>query len=181
MKQIIIVEGKSDTRRLKEIYPDVVTFQTSGLGLDEEKIEELKHLEASGVELVCFTDPDYPGEKIREKLTENLTNLKHAYVAREHSIAKNGKIGIESATTDEIKKALGDLKVSNSEQQLFTNDFLMAFGIVGNKVKREMLCDALGIANGNNKKLLKQLNSFGFEPKVVIQTIEEINAKIEGE
>ncbi len=69
MKTIVIVEGKSDTRRLKEIFPDIITFQTSGMGLDDQKIAELKRLEADGVELICFTDPDYPGEKIRQTLS----------------------------------------------------------------------------------------------------------------
>jgi 5S rRNA maturation endonuclease (ribonuclease M5) len=41
MKTIIIVEGKSDTNRLKSFYKDIQTFETSGLGLDPKKIDYL--------------------------------------------------------------------------------------------------------------------------------------------
>lgn len=175
MKTIIIVEGKSDTRRLKEIYPHVVTFQTSGLGLDVDKIAELKKLEAAGVELICMTDPDYPGEKIRATLSENLSTLKHAYVSRAKSKASNGKIGIESAETDEIIKALDSVLSKENELDIYDQSFMIEFGLAGNKAKRELFCDKLGIAFGNNKKVIKQLNGFGINPQTVINVLGEID------
>lgn len=175
MKTIVIVEGKSDTRRLKEIYPDIVTFQTSGMGLDQEKISELKRLSESGVELICMTDPDYPGERIRAALSAELPNLKHAYVARNKSRAKNGKIGIESAERDEIIKALQNTNVAGTKATMYDPTFMIEFGLSGNKQKREKFCDRIGIAFGNNKKVLKQLNSFGIDPKFVMKVLGEIN------
>ncbi len=175
MKTIIIVEGKSDTRRLKEIYPDVVTFQTSGMGLDEQKIAQLKKLEKSGAELICFTDPDYPGEKIRARLDAELTSLKHAYVSRDKSRAKNGKIGIESAERDEIEKALNSVLSKEKQVDIYDQLFMIEFGLAGNKQKRELFCDKVGIAFGNNKKVVKQLNSFGIDPKLVMKVLGEID------
>ncbi|WOO87504.1 ribonuclease M5 [Mollicutes bacterium LVI A0039] len=175
MKTIIIVEGKSDTRRLKEIYPDIITFQTSGMGLDEEKITELKRLEASGINLICMTDPDYPGERIREILTRELPSLKHAYVSRAKSRADNGKIGIESAETNEIIKALDSVFSNDRKLDVYDQSFMIEFGLSGNKNKRELFCDKVGIAFGNNKKVIKQLNSFGIDPKIVMKVLGEIN------
>ncbi len=175
MKTIVIVEGKSDTRRLKEIFPDIVTFQTSGMGLDDDKINELKRLETSGVELVCFTDPDYPGEKIREELTKHLPTLKHAYVSREKSRAKNGKIGIESAEREEIIKALNSVLSKTETANLYDQSFMIEFGLAGNKHKREQFCDQVGIAFGNNKKVIKQLNSFGIDPKLVMKILGDLD------
>ncbi len=175
MKTIIIVEGKSDTRRLKEIYPDVVTFQTSGMGLDDEKILELKRLEESGVNLICMTDPDYPGERIRSILAEQLPTLKHAYVSRAKSRAKNGKIGIESAERDEIVKALDSVLSKETQLDIYDPTFMIEFGLSGDKVKREQFCDRLGIAFGNNKKVIKQLNSFGIDPKLVMKVLGELD------
>lgn len=175
MKTIIIVEGKSDTRRLKEIYPDIITFQTSGLGLDDKKIEELKRLEQAGINLICMTDPDYPGEKIRAILTANLPTLKHAYVSRAKSRATNGKIGIESAERDEIIKALDSVLSKEYQLDIYDQSFMIEFGLAGNKLKRELFCDKLGIAFGNNKKVIKQLNGFGIDPKLVIKVLGEID------
>lgn len=175
MKTIIIVEGKSDTRRLKEIYPDIVTFETSGMGLDEMKINELKKLEENGVELICMTDPDYPGERIREVLTANLKTLKHAYVARSESKATNGKIGIESCTEVEIRKALDNCFTQVNGENIYDLSFMMITGLAGDSKRREKFCDLVGIANGNNKKVIKQLNSFGIEPKLVSKILGELD------
>lgn len=175
MKTIVIVEGKSDTRRLKEIFPDIITFQTSGMGLDDSKIAELIRLEQSGVELICFTDPDYPGEKIRAELSKHLITLKHAYVSREKSRAKNGKIGIESAERDEIIKALNSVLSKQEAVDLYDQSFMIEFGLAGDKHKREQFCDKIGIAFGNNKKVIKQLNGFGINPKLVIKILGELD------
>ncbi len=175
MKTIIIVEGKSDTRRLKEMYKQVVTFETSGLGLDENKINKLKKFEAEGAELICFTDPDYPGERIRQMLTNNLPSLKHAYVSRRHSRAKNGKIGIESATDIEIKKALDNVMEKQKPINLYDQVFMINNHLAGNVLRREMFCDKIGIAFGNNKKVIKQLNSFAIPESRVMKILEEID------
>ncbi len=176
MKTIIIVEGKSDTRRLKEIYPEIITFQTSGLGLDEQKINELKQLEKKGAQLICLTDPDYPGERIRQQLSEHLPSLQHAYCARSHAISKSGKVGIEAATSDEIKRALANVYHANTVNDVnYTLTWMMDVQLAGDKKLRELFCDKLGIAFGNNKKVLKQLNNFGIDLACVNQVIGEIN------
>lgn len=175
MKTIVIVEGKSDTRRLKEIYPNIITFQTSGRGLDSEKINSLKKLEASGVELICFTDPDYAGEKIRERLTDELSSLKHAYAARSESYGKRGKIGIESASESEIRKALENTFSISNEVAKYNLAMLQRWGIIGDKARRELFCDKLGIANGNNKKVLKQLNNFNINEDVIKRALGELD------
>lgn len=175
MKTIIIVEGKSDTRRLKEIYPDVVTFETNGLGLDEQKINKLKLLASEGVELICMTDPDFPGEKIRATLSEEIPSVKHAYVKRAKAKAKNGKIGIESTTDEEIKRSLTNLFKCEQPLDIYDLSFMMEMGLAGDKTRRDQFCNKLGIATGNNKKVIKQLNSFAIPPKDVIKVIGELD------
>lgn len=145
------------------------------MGLDEQKISELKRLEASGVELICMTDPDYPGERIRSQLTNELPTLKHAYVSRAKSRAKNGKIGIESAEREEIIRALDSVLSKTEQLDIYDPTFMIEFGLAGNKALREQFCDQLGIAFGNNKKVIKQLNSFGIDPKLVMKVLGELN------
>ena len=38
MNPVIVVEGRDDTRRLREIYPDIETIETNGSAIDEETI-----------------------------------------------------------------------------------------------------------------------------------------------
>ena len=60
MNPVIVVEGRDDTRRLREIYPDIETIETNGSAIDEETIALIqKALQTR--EVIVFTDPDYPG------------------------------------------------------------------------------------------------------------------------
>jgi len=44
MNPVIVVEGRDDTRRLREIYPDIETIETNGSAIDEETIAFLEKL-----------------------------------------------------------------------------------------------------------------------------------------
>lgn len=175
MNKIIVVEGKSDTRRLKEVYPNIVTFETSGLGLDAEKIEDLKRL-SQDFELIIFTDPDGPGEVIRQRIIENVDNIKHAYIKNDKAISKDRKkVGIEHASDEEIKFALSNVYTYVDGPNIYDMDFLINMGIYNNKLKRKELCDYLHIAYGNNKKVLKQLNQFNIDVSRIKDFIKEYN------
>ena len=74
IQEVIVVEGKNDTRRLQSFF-DVDTFETDGLALNKEKIELIRKLnEKRGV--ILFLDPDSPGEKIRQRLNSEIAGLK---------------------------------------------------------------------------------------------------------
>lgn len=78
-KEVIVVEGRDDTRRLKEIFPDIETIETNGSAIDKPTLERIKILnETRGV--IVFTDPDFPGNKIRQAVTEVVPECKHAYL-----------------------------------------------------------------------------------------------------
>ena len=65
IKEVIVVEGVNDTKRLKSFF-GVDTIETHGLGLKKETIELIKKInDKRGV--ILFLDPDTPGEKIRNK------------------------------------------------------------------------------------------------------------------
>ncbi|MGL5020561.1 MAG: ribonuclease M5 [Mycoplasmatales bacterium] len=176
MNTIIIVEGKSDTNRLNAIYNDIITFETSGLGLDQEKINYLKSIEVDS-KLIVFTDPDGPGEIIRARLSKELKNLYHAYLPNEKALSKNKKkVGIEHATEKDIKEALANLyQHKKAKNTLYTMEDLINIGIYTNKKARIEFCDYFHIAFGNNKKILKQLNYFDIEPEKIKNYLEDKN------
>ena len=68
IEEIIVVEGKDDTKRLKEVF-DVDTIETRGSAINENILEQIEHAqETRGV--IVFTDPDFSGEKIRKTIRE---------------------------------------------------------------------------------------------------------------
>ena len=77
MNPVIVVEGRDDTRRLREIYPEIETIETNGSAIDEETIALIqKALQTR--EVIVFTDPDYPGTRIRNIIQERVPGVKHA-------------------------------------------------------------------------------------------------------
>ena len=42
MNPIIVVEGRDDTRRLKEVFPEIETIETNGSAIDDETLALIK-------------------------------------------------------------------------------------------------------------------------------------------
>ena len=81
VQEIIVVEGKDDTARIK-LAVEADTIETNGSALDEATIQRvMKAHETRGV--IVLTDPDFPGGKIRETLTQRIPTIKHAFVRKE--------------------------------------------------------------------------------------------------
>ena len=108
-KEIIVVEGRDDTRRLKEVYPEIETLETNGSAINEDVISRIKELQKKrGV--IIFTDPDFPGNKIRQRIMQEVPLCKHAHLPKREAIAKNDKgVGVEHASAESIKRALQDV------------------------------------------------------------------------
>lgn len=175
MKYIIVVEGKSDTRRLKQIDPSIQTFETSGLGLDEVKMNQLKELSKT-YKLVVFTDPDGPGEIIRTRITNEIKDISHAYLTNHKAVSKNKKfVGIEHGSDTDIIKALANVYQKSVNVMNYEISDLVDIGIYNDRELRNKFCNELNIAYGNNKKVLKQLNDFAIEPKKIEEALRRIN------
>ena len=80
IKEIIVVEGKDDTVAIKRAV-EADTIETNGSAIDQKIIEQIK-LAAEVRGVIIFTDPDFPGEKIRKKIIEKVPNCKHAFLPK---------------------------------------------------------------------------------------------------
>ena len=70
IKEIVVVEGKTDTALLKELF-EVDTIETHGLALDDKTMALIK--EASKKRgIIVLTDPDFPGKKIRDQIQKEI-------------------------------------------------------------------------------------------------------------
>ena len=165
IKEIIVVEGKDDTSKIMQAV-EADTIETNGSAINEEILNRIKHAkDKRGV--IIFTDPDYPGERIRRLIDQHVPGCKHAFLTREQaqsSRAKDQSLGIEHASNEVIRSALAAVYelIDKTESDIRKDDLLQA-GLIGQKESkqlREQLGKQLQIGHTNGKQLLKRLTQF---------------------
>ncbi|MBF0713273.1 ribonuclease M5 [Gemella sp. GH3] len=176
IKEIIVVEGRDDTNRVKEAV-ECDTFETNGSAITKRKIERLKLL-SKDRGIIILTDPDYAGKRIRNIITQNIPTAKQAYISNKKAVDKKGKIGVEAASKEDIIFALRKCytPLENVKYDI-TNDLLINLGLVAgktSKVLREKLCEELNIEYTNAKQLLNKLNMYNISKQKLIDTINKI-------
>lgn len=170
INEVIVVEGKSDTAKLKSLF-DCDTIETGGSSLDRDCLARMKDLsKARGI--IIFTDPDFPGMQIRQKITDYIPNAKHAFVQKKDSIA-HGKVGIAEATPEAIKEALLHVVTFKNDQPTLLWDEFLQLDIIGNTKKRLYVYDYFHLGFGNAKTLYKRLNMAQISFDHVKQALEE--------
>lgn len=182
IEEIIVVEGKDDTRQIK-MAVDADTIETNGSAIDEPTLRLIVHAQATrGV--IVFTDPDFPGGKIRETIAQRVPDAKHAFLKKDDAQSpKGGSLGIEHASPEVIRKALENVY---TPKQDVTSDidraFLDEWHLVGHSDAtryRDLLGDALGIGHTNGKQLLKRLRMFQLNQNDVTEAMTAIFKELE--
>lgn len=181
IKEIIVVEGKSDTRRLKEIFSDINTIETNGSAIDERIIAEIKSAkDKRGV--IILTDPDYQGEKIRNIINQMVPGCKNAYIKQELAIDhKKHKVGVEHCDKEVIIKALANLtEYETGETDLSFQDLydLKLNGSPNSKALREFISDKLNLGYNNVKQLYRKLKLFNISKTTLLDLIKEYEVRM---
>ncbi|WP_449621628.1 ribonuclease M5 [Robertmurraya sp. Marseille-Q9965] len=177
IKEIIVVEGKDDTTAIKRAV-EADTIETNGSAINEETIEKIKLAQATrGV--IVFTDPDFPGQKIRQTITDHVPECKHAFIPKADALHKHGKgVGVEHASPEVIRNALKDahLMTDDAVEEISQEDLLVAglIGGTGSKERREKLGRILKIGYTNAKQLHKRLQMFQITQEDFAQAIKVI-------
>lgn len=178
IKEIIVVEGKDDTVAIKNAV-DADTIETGGSAINREILERIKHAQKTrGV--IVFTDPDFPGQKIRHTISEYVPECKHAFLPKELAKGKNGKgIGVEHASKESIITALTGLHQSyEGESELIPMSVLIDYHLVSHpasKARRERLGNILNIGYTNGKQLQKRLQMFQITLEQLEEAVSQIN------
>ncbi len=176
IKEIIVVEGKSDIAAVKRAV-DAQVIATSGLGLNESIMNVIKKA-SKNKGIIILTDPDYPGKKIRYMISAEIENCKHAFIPRIKA-NKNGDIGVENASAEDIREALKNARaeISDNKQEFTSRDmsYYMLVGSENASKVRSTLGDELGIGYCSAKQFLKRINSFGISREELEEAI--INAE----
>ena len=177
IKEIIVVEGKDDTTAIRQAV-NADTIETNGSAINTETIEKIK-LAKSTRGVIILTDPDYPGQKIRQTISEQVPGCKHAFIPKEEAIHKHGKgVGVEHASPDSIRRALKDAQLmQESTMEEITYEDLLASGLMGGegaKVRREKLGKLLKIGYTNGKQLHKRLMVFEISKEAFADAVKVI-------
>ncbi|MFZ3578504.1 ribonuclease M5 [Virgibacillus sp. DJP39] len=177
IKEVIVVEGRDDTVKI-HLAVDADTIETNGSAVNKDTLQQIQHAQTKrGV--IVFTDPDYPGQRIRAIINEHVPGCKHAFLKKDEARAKNNKgIGIEHASVQSIQKALQDVYELNELYETdITKSDLIQFGLIGGpraSYRRNRLNQFLQIGHTNGKQLLKRLTMFQITHKQFEEAIKHI-------
>jgi ribonuclease M5 len=167
IQEVIIVEGIHDQDAIiRAVNAD--TLVTHGTHISKELLDFIEQLhKLRGV--IIFTDPDTPGDQIRKKIMQRIGGCKHATLSNKQSRSK-GKVGIEHASSEDIKEAL--LKVvsfDHRNESLTWHEFLDLglTGLADSKLRREKVCRAFALPYANAKTLFQYLNMCGLTSKKI--------------
>lgn len=165
IKEIIVVEGRDDTAKIHQaVVAD--TIETNGSAINDTILKQIQHAkEKRGI--IVFTDPDYPGERIRHIIDQAVPGCKHAFLTRGDARSgkqRNKSLGIEHASISAVQRALQDVyelqEITSSE---ITREDLITHGLIGNagaSTRRNRLGELLQIGHTNGKQLVKRLTMF---------------------
>ena len=176
IKEVIIVEGRDDTRRLKEVV-QCETIETNGSAISEQTMLEIEvAMRTRGA--IVLTDPDYPGKQIRSKIRSRFPNIKEAFVERKKAESKRGKFGVEHAGDAEILRALSEV-LTNSviDAELYLSRDMSHYQLAGHARSKQLrlkVCEQLGIEYSNGKELRNKLNRY----QIPVSTLEAVLTEI---
>ncbi|WEV60543.1 ribonuclease M5 [Streptococcaceae bacterium ESL0729] len=180
ISEVVVVEGKDDTRRLKEFF-EVETYETRGSAITDEDLEKIEMLDdLRGV--IVFTDPDFSGEKIRKKIVQALPGVKQAFLnpqeARPSSKSKGKSLGVEHASYEDLKTALASAHDARVDFPVVDQAVLIELGLIMSsegRARREFLGEELRIGYTNAKQLPKRLSLFGIDEEQVRKAMNKYN------
>lgn len=167
--ETVVVEGRDDEAAVLRAV-DAAVISTHGWGLPEGNVERIRAAyERTGI--IILTDPDFAGENIRRRLSEQFPDAKHAYLARPEASKRQGErvvdIGVENAAPEAIQAALLAARAqvqTGPSAEMVTQADLIALGLAGGSGStqlREALGKELGIGSCNAKAFARRLAAFG--------------------
>ncbi len=164
LREILVVEGKSDVAAIHRAFPDAECLTTGGYsGLKKRTLSNIAAAyNKRGI--IILTDPDYAGESIRKFLMKHFPDAKHAYIPKIEATANND-VGVEQASPESIKAALSKVRTAEiNPREEFTAAEMLSLGLSGSdesSKRRDKIGAFLGIGYGNVKTFVKRLNNYG--------------------
>ena len=173
IKEVIIVEGKHDIDFL-ETFLDADFIKTDGTSLPDETKELIKSCNDRGI--IILTDPDHPGEYIRQEVSKLCSNVKHAFVRAKNSRYKK-KVGVEHTTKEEVYEALDNMITYTESNNNISMQDLVDLGLMGqdnsSKLRYEIQ-QKLHLGKGSAKTFLKRINMLNITLKDLKNEVDKL-------
>ena len=175
IKETIVVEGKDDESAVKKaVVCDVII--THGYGIRASTWQRIEKA-AETVGIIVLTDPDFAGEKIRERIANRVKNCKHAFISKSDAMMGDD-IGVENASPEVIIDALSKVKtIRPFSIPVFTKNDLVRDGLSGGisaSEYRAKVGKELGIGYCNAKQFLNRLNHYGITKEEYNRVIDAV-------
>ena len=173
IKEVIVVEGRHDSAKLKQFF-DCETIETSGTSVSKEVLERIKQaIKEKGV--ILFLDPDAPGNKIRQRINDEVPGCKNAFIQKEDGRTSK-KVGIEHANEEVLTKALENLVSFEDKKETLTYKEYLELGLVGksdSKERRMKVGKALHLGYGNAKTMFDRCNKAQLTKEGILKILDE--------
>lgn len=181
IQEVIVLEGRHDTAAIRRAM-NADTIETGGSALDKETVEQIRRVHATrGV--IVFTDPDYPGQRLRQIIQDAIPDCKHAFISINQARSGKGKVGVEHAHPQDLVRAIKQAKASViTDRKLkgdtdITDSMLLSYQCAGGPGSRELRAQIgqyLGIGYANAKQFKRRLMMFDITQKQFIQAYEYV-------
>ncbi|MBP2002693.1 ribonuclease M5 [Paenibacillus shirakamiensis] len=161
IKEVIVVEGRDDTVAIKRAV-EADTIETGGSAIGEVVLRKIA-LAQERRGIIILTDPDHAGERIRKIVAAKVPGCKHAFITEDEA-TRRGDIGVENASPEAIRRALGRVHSESTEAapQIDFEDLIEAGLIVHPAAasRRRIMGELLHIGYCNGKQFHKRLQIF---------------------
>lgn len=162
IQEVIVVEGKNDTARLKQFF-DCDTIETHGTCLNEYTLKLIARMkEVRGI--IVFTDPDAPGNQIRNAVNQAVPGCLNAFIDKKDA-KTDKKVGVEHAGIEALKQSLGNLiAIQERPAETISAAQFFELGLMGQPNSSALRIKASRIyhaGTANAKTLRKRLNCLG--------------------
>lgn len=167
--ELIIVEGRDDQNAILRSV-DAFVLRTNGTAISIKHLQYWRVLaETRGI--CVFTDPDGPGQRIRDLITNYFPHCLSAHLPKGSGRGPRGKIGVAYASNSIITSALltAGCHEGRTDQTLHSRD-LIDLGLSGHPNStqhRAHLANILQIPNANAKQFAKEISALGLHKEDV--------------
>ena len=179
INEVIVVEGRDDTRRLREVFgPQLATIETQGSAVSAAVLARIRTVAAKR-DLIILTDPDFNGEQIRKKVLAVVPEAKQAFLPRKDAAPQGaGSLGVEHASAQALRHCLAQVLTTAPDFKTdIRQEDLIAAGLLAgpqSRQRREQLGDFLHIGYVNGKQLWPRLRLFQITRAQLQQAVKEL-------
>lgn len=201
LNAVVVVEGSRDVLVVRRaVNAPIICIGGTHKGFGKESLRRVREVIELVPALIVLVDPDMYGRQYRNAVTQAASKATwHAFLPAACAVATTytryhqpGNVGVEHAHPRHVQQALRNCQRSQVDSpDTFNKELLVQMGLVQPAhntcdheriqhaaLRRELLCNILGLAKADGKQLLVQLNRYGFQGKQVAEALRLAEARL---